>query len=99
MVATLCPCAARTHAHLAQHAHALRSQARPRKLLNRKERIELAQTLNWGKGNVTAKRSADDLIKMIQAQADQYDYKAIFQRYDTDRSGAIDVTEFIAAIR
>lgn len=73
------------------------SKVRPRPLLGRMERVRLAQNLLAGA--VIKDWTQDEIMEVVQQKVEQFSAKAIFNSLDDNRSGRVNVREFVGAMR
>lgn len=73
------------------------SKTRPRGLLGRKERVQLAQHL--GGSGWHREYSAEDVLNVVQRKVRQFNAKNVFNSLDENRSGRVSVREFVSALR
>jgi len=73
------------------------SKTRPRGLLNRFDRVRLAQTL--GAGAISKIHTTDEIMGVVQEKVDQFSAKTVFNSLDDNRSGRVNVRELVDAMR
>lgn len=73
-------------------------KTRPRGLLKREDRKRLAQTLGGG-SNLQKKYTQDEILELVQAKVDNFGGKPIFNSLDDNRSGRVNVREFVDALQ
>ncbi len=72
------------------------SLARPRELLERPERLKLSRKVE---GPPVTTRSVDEMLAIIEKKVDQTGPKAVFHRFDENRSGRLSIPEFVLAMK
>ena len=73
------------------------SDRRPRELLGRMDRVRLAQSLEAGA--ITKDWSQAEITDIVQQKVEQFSVKDVFNSLDDNRSGRINVREFVGAMR
>jgi Ca2+-binding EF-hand superfamily protein len=72
------------------------SLSRPRDLLARPERLKLSRKVE---GPPVTSRSLDEMLAIIEKKVDQTGPKAVFHRFDENRSGRLSIPEFVLAMK
>ena len=72
------------------------SLSRPRPLLKRPDRLKLSRKVE---GPPVTSRSLDEMLAIIEKKVDQTGPKAVFHRFDENRSGRLSIPEFVLAMK
>ncbi|KAL1525636.1 hypothetical protein AB1Y20_020489 [Prymnesium parvum] len=74
-------------------------EARPRRLLTKKERLEMARELTQADRGEGVKMAPEEIMRLFQTRVSQRSMKSVYQLLDEDRSGSVETNEIVESLQ